>query len=292
MDRLLAVVVLTAIIHLINTLIYAVRPAGVITRRLATAYSLFNVIFLVAQTANMLQAPLLGSIIDLAVGRGVEAAGSGVNLLNTPVYQQELLILDYQFRTIILGATVGTLIGALFIPMFITFFVKGIDVFGEVKSIPKMLGMMIFSPRKIARMAKSAVRIPNRQFFKQALSEKVTIPKKFLILNIFITGIFTTSVLSSLYACALYPEFRTTASMLSGIINGIATILFATVVDPTAAGLTDQALRGERPEADIKQMSFYLALTRFLGTILAQLFFVPAAWIIKYVAEMIARGGI
>ena len=38
MDRLLAVVVLTAIIHLINTLIYAVRPAGVITRRLATAY--------------------------------------------------------------------------------------------------------------------------------------------------------------------------------------------------------------------------------------------------------------
>ena len=292
MDRLLAVVVLTAIIHLINTLIYAVRPAGVITRRLATAYSLFNVIFLVAQTANMLQAPLLGSIIDLAVGRGVEAAGSGVNLLNTPVYQQELLILDYQFRTIILGATVGTLIGALFIPMFITFFVKGIDVFGEVKSIPKMLGMMIFSPRKIARMAKSAVRIPNRQFFKQALSEKVTIPKKFLILNIFITGIFTTSVLSSLYACALYPEFRTTASMLSGIINGIATILFATVVDPTAAGLTDQALRGERPAADIKQMSFYLALTRFLGTILAQLFFVPAAWIIKYVAEMIARGGI
>ncbi|WP_273483031.1 lipid II flippase Amj family protein [Desulforamulus ruminis] len=292
MDRLLAVVVLTAIIHLINTLIYAVRPAGVITRRLATAYSLFNVIFLVAQTANMLQAPLLGSIIDLAVGRGVEAAGSGVNLLNTPVYQQELLILDYQFRTIILGATVGTLIGALFIPMFITFFVKGIDVFGEVKSIPKMLGMMIFSPGKMARMAKSAVRIPNRQFFKQVLSEKVTIPKKFLILNIFITGIFTTSVLSSLYACALYPEFRTTASMLSGIINGIATILFATVVDPTAAGLTDQALRGERPEADIKQMSFYLALTRFLGTILAQLFFVPAAWIIKYVAEMIARGGI
>ncbi|MEG6512861.1 lipid II flippase Amj family protein [Desulforamulus ruminis] len=292
MDRLLAVVVLTAIIHLINTLIYAVRPAGVITHRLATAYSLFNVIFLVAQTANMLQAPLLGSIIDLAVGRGVEAAGSGVNLLNTPVYQQELLILDYQFRTIILGATVGTLIGALFIPMFITFFVKGIDVFGEVKSIPKMLGMMIFSPGKMARMAKSAVRIPNRQFFKQVLSEKVTIPKKFLILNIFITGIFTTSVLSSLYACALYPEFRTTASMLSGIINGIATILFATVVDPTAAGLTDQALRGERPEADIKQMSFYLALTRFLGTILAQLFFVPAAWIIKYVAEMIARGGI
>lgn len=291
MDRLMAVVVLTAIIHLINTLIFAVRPAGVMTKRLATAYSLFNVIFLIAQTANMLQAPLLGSIIDLAIERGMQAAGSAVNLLSTPVYQQELLILDYQIRTIILGATVGTLIGAIFIPTFITFFIKGINVFYQVKSVPKMIGMVIFSPAKVARMAKSAVRIPNREFFKQAISEKLTIPRKFLVLNVFVTGIYTTSVLSAVYACALYPEFRTTASMLSGIINGIATILFATVVDPTAAGITDQALRGERPEKDIKQMSFYLAVTRLIGTVLAQLFFVPAALVIKYVAQIIARGG-
>ncbi|MCL5290026.1 MAG: lipid II flippase Amj family protein [Bacillota bacterium] len=291
MDRLMAVVVLTAIIHLINTLIYAVRPAGVITKRLATAYSLFNVIFLVAQTANMLQAPLLGSIIDLAIDRGMQAAGSAVNLLNSPVYQQELVVLDHQIRTIILGATVGTLVGAIFIPTFITFFIKGIDVFLQVKSVPKMIGMVFFSPFKVARMAKSAVRIPNRQFFKQAISEKLTIPRKFLVLNIIITGIFTTSVLSAVYACALFPEFRTTVAFLSGIINGIATLLFATVVDPTAASITDQALRGERPEKDIKQMSFYLALTRLLGTILAQLFFIPAALIIKYVAEIIARGG-
>ncbi|AEF94585.1 hypothetical protein Desca_1737 [Desulfotomaculum nigrificans CO-1-SRB] len=292
MERLIAVVVLTAIIHLINTLIYAVRPAGVMTRRLAIAYSLFNVIFLIAQTANMLQAPLLSSIIEHAIMRGQQAAGSVANLLQSPVYQQELTGLNYQIRTVILGATLGTLLGALLIPTFITVFTKGIYLFDQVKSVPKMVGMVIFSPGKVAKSAREAVRVPNRQFFVQAIREKLTIPRKFLVLNVFVTGIYTTAVLSSLYAGALFPEFRATATLLSGIINGIATILFATVVDPTAAGLTDQALRQERPEKDIKQMSFYLALTRLTGTLLAQIFFVPAAWIIKYVAQIIAHGGL
>ncbi|MDO7788426.1 lipid II flippase Amj family protein [Desulforamulus aquiferis] len=292
MDRLMAVVVLTAIIHLINTLIYAVRPAGVTTQRLATAYSLFNVIFLVAQTANMLQAPLLSSIIEHAIARGQEAANSATGIIHTAVYQQELVVLDYQIRTVILGATLGTLIGAIFIPTFITFFTKGIYIFDQVKSVPKMIGMVLFSPLKVAKMARDGIKVPKGKFIKEAVREKLSIPRKFLVLNIIVTGIYTTSVLSSLYAGALFPEFRATATLLSGIINGMATILFATVVDPTAAGITDQAMRGERPERDVKQMSLYLALTRLLGTLLAQLFFVPAAYVIKYVAEIIARGGL
>lgn len=291
MDRLIAVVVLTAIIHLINTLIYAVRPAGVITKRLATAYSLFNVIFLIAQTANMLQAPLLSSIIEHAIVRGNEAAGAGANLLENAIYQQELGILNIQIRTVILGATLGTLLGAVFIPAFVTVFTRGIDLFDQVKSVPKMIGLVLFSPRKAAKMIRATIKIPGRQYFRQAIREKLTIPRKFLVLNIIVTGVYTTSVLSSLYAGALFPEFRATATLLSGIVNGIATILFATVVDPTAAGITDQALREERPQQDVQQMSFYLAVTRLVGTLLAQLFFVPAAYVIKYVAEVIARGG-
>ncbi len=291
MDRLMIVVVLTAVIHLINTLIYSVRPAGVITKRLATAYSLFNVIFLIAQTSNMLQAPLLGSIVDLTIKRGSEAAGRAVQYINTPGYQQELLVLDHEMRIILLGATLGTLVGVFFIPAFIGFFVRGIDLFDQVKSVPKMMGKILCSPLKVGKSLKGAVRIPNRKFFKQALTEKLTIPRKFLILNIVITGVYTTAVLSSMYACALYPDFRTTTAYLSGVINGIATILFATVVDPTAASITDQALRGERPEQDVRQMSFYLGITRLLGTVLAQIIFIPAAYIIQYVAKLIAQGG-
>ena len=71
------------------------------------------------------------------------------------------------------------------------------------------------------------------------------------------------------------------------MVNGVATILSATVVEPTAAAITDQAMRGERGEEDVKQMVIYLALTRILGTALAQLIFVPAAYLVKYAASLL-----
>jgi len=70
-------------------------------------------------------------------------------------------------------------------------------------------------------------------------------------------------------------------------VNGAATILAATVVDPTAAMITDQALRGQRPERDVKSTVAFLALTRLLGTLLAQILFVPAAWLVRWVTALI-----
>lgn len=291
MDRLLIVVmVLTAIIHLINTLIYAVRPAGVATKKLATAYSLFNVIFLIAQTANMIQAPLIGSIVDHAIKRAQESVGTTGSLVHSAVYRQELDVLNSDIRLVILAASVGTALGALFIPAFIGVFQRGIQLFEEVKSVPRMFTLVLFSPRRLKNMFKSSVALPEKGLVKQATRQKLNIPRKFLVLNFFVTGIYTIGVLSALYAGALFPDFRSIAIQLSGIINGMATIMFATVVDPTAAMITDQALREERPPQDVKQMSFYLALTRLGGTAFAQLIFVPAALIIKWVAEIIARG--
>jgi len=94
-------------------------------------------------------------------------------------------------------------------------------------------------------------------------------------------------VLSAIYAGALFPNFRSTAALLSAVVNGVATILSATVVEPTAAAITDQAMQGERGEEDVKQMVMYLALTRILGTALAQLIFVPAAYLVKYAASLL-----
>lgn len=68
---------------------------------------------------------------------------------------------------------------------------------------------------------------------------------------------------------------------------GTATILAATIVDPIAAVITDQALRGQRPERDVRSTAAFLALTRLLGTVLAQLLFVPAAWLIRWVTGLI-----
>jgi len=282
---LAAVAALTAIIHLINTLIYAVRLAGVRTQRLATAISLFNVIFLIASTANLIQAPLMSAIVENAINAGLKYNG-GIDLLASPFYQAQLASLDRQIRLVILASTAGTILGGFLIPSTVKIFVRGIMLLEDIGSVPRMFFKMLLAPRFLLGLAKE-VQLPQPGRFRESLREPLRIPVYFLVANIVITGIWTTGVLSALYAGALNPQFRSTAAFTSGIVNGIATILAATVVDPTAAMITDQALRGAREEKDVRQMAIYLALTRLIGTFLAQVIFLPGAWIIVYVVRLI-----
>ncbi|MEW6183500.1 MAG: lipid II flippase Amj family protein [Bacillota bacterium] len=279
---------LTVLVHLINTLIYSVRLSGVRTGRLATAYSLFNIIFLIASSANMIQAPLLSSLVERAINRGIAALPSRASLdvlLASPVYQQELLSLDHSIRLVIIAATVGTILGGLLIPAFVQVFSRAILLFEEIGSVPRLI-IFSLSPRRFYKALKT-MRPAAPQTLRKVIRERSGIPKGFLVLNIVVTGVYTTGVLSALYAGALFPHYRATATLLSGIVNGVAAVLLATAVDPTVAMITDQALRGKREEKDVRQMATYLAVTRFLGTLLAQVIFVPGAILIKFVAELI-----
>jgi hypothetical protein len=117
-------------------------------------------------------------------------------------------------------------------------------------------------------------KLPNRTTFKR-LSLK-GIPRTFLWLNLFMVSIYAIGVLCSLMAGALIPTYRVTATQLSGIVNGIATILFTLMVDPIAAHITDQVARGKRREEDLRTVVFYIVLGRVVGTLLiSQLLFFP-----------------
>lgn len=288
MGRLLIVAVLTALIHIINTLIYSVRVSGVRTGRPATAMSLFNVIFLLSSTANMIQGPLLATIVENAIikgGAAAEIAGRKGQMVFSPAYQEQLGILAADIRLVILAATLGTLLGTIMIPCFVNIFVRCIVVFEQVGSVPRLVLMPVFAPRKFKKIASSATLPAPRT--PEGKVEAGGIPRLFLVLNVLVTGIFTTGVLSALYAGALYPDYRAAATMMASIVNGVAQILFATIVDPTAARITDQALRGERAEGDVRRMAYYLAAARLAGTLLAQVIFIPAAYFIRYVALLI-----
>jgi len=290
MERLLIVAALTVVIHLTNTLAYAVRISGVRTRRLATAFSLFNVLFLVASTANTIQAPILASIVEMVIKTGQTEAGGRVTdaqLMNSAVYQSLLVSLSQNMRVVILAATVGTLIAAALIPAFVNIFNRAIFVFEETGSVPRMLGTLITSPRRFMKAGGQSY-LPGRRSLDNEAKEKIVIPKTFLFLNIIVTGVYTTGVLSAIYAGALFPGFRSTATLLSAVVNGVATILAATVVEPMAAAITDRALREDRGEEEVKKMVLYLTFTRILGTVFAQLIFLPAAYFIKYVATLLA----
>ncbi|MDD2443578.1 MAG: lipid II flippase Amj family protein [Desulfotomaculaceae bacterium] len=290
MERLLIVAALTAVIHLINTLVNAVRISGVRTRRLATAFSLYNVIFLFASTANSIQGFLLASIMEKVIEAGQLQSGVRIpddQLIFDPGYQVLLVSLDKDIRMVIVAATVGTLIGAVLIPAFVNIFNRAILLFDEIGSVPRLIGLVMFSPRRFFKLT-GQIYLPHKSSFKAATARKMAIPKTFLVLNLIVTGIYTTGILSTIYAAALFPSFRLVAATLSAVVNGIATILAATVVEPTSAAITDQAIRGERSEDDVKQMAFYLTVTRLLGTVFAQLIFVPSALFVKFVATLLA----
>src|ERR1700759_688464 len=101
MDLPLAVLCgLTFVIHLIGTLAYAVRIAGVRTRRIAVSFALFNVLVLVSRTSNSFQGPFLAKRIENSL-----SLGTTVSLLG-------------DFRWLLFSATLATIAGAIMIPTF------------------------------------------------------------------------------------------------------------------------------------------------------------------------------
>src|SRR5947209_18826843 len=114
---------LTFIIHLIGTLAYSVRIAGVRTRRIAVSFALFNILVLVSRTSNSFQGPFLAKRVEHSLGGSVSA---GDSLLG-------------DMRWLLLSATVATVIGGIFIPGFQRLFTSAVKHFHEHRSVPKLL---------------------------------------------------------------------------------------------------------------------------------------------------------
>ena len=107
------------------------------------------------------------------------------------------------------------------------------------------------------------------------------IPLKLFIINVLITAIYTIGVLSALYAALLAPERGATAMMASGLINGVATILLIIFIDPKISILADDVINQRGSYLSLKRASVMMMGSRLLGTVLAQLLFIPGA---KYIA--------
>lgn len=270
--RLILVICFTMIIHMITTLGYAVRLAGVRTQRLALAFSLWNVIYLVSSTANTIQAPFLGRMIDEA---GVLLQKGSESIINT---------VEWEIRLVIGAATLGTVLGTLFIPSFVRLFTKGIFLFERVKSVPKMIAIL-FKPKSVKAIF-ARMHIPKMDAAKRAAKGR-GIPRKIIILNFLVSGVWTIGVLAALFAGLLDIAYVRTTANMSGLINGVATILGVMLIDPHVASITDEAARGIRSDEDVKAMSMYLAFSRIGGTLLAQLLFVPGAQLIVMVARLL-----
>lgn len=257
---------LTFVIHVIATLAYAVRIAGVRTRRIAMSFSLFGIIALVSRTANSFQGPFIAKRVELDIARHAEGGLLG------------------DFRLFLLTATVASIIGTFLIPTFQRYFSRAVEHFQANRSVPRLL-LHIFSRGGVSYIRDGA-RLPSRQNVTQ-LATGAGVSWKVIGLNVFAMAIWTVGVFASLYAGYLKPELRVTCANLSSVINGFATVVLAVVIDPQVSVMTDDVIEGRVSENHFRRAITTLAGARVFGTLCAQLMLVPSALIIVRVAELI-----
>ena len=272
--QLVLAMVLNAFLQAVQVGAYAARLAGVQTGRIGTSISLFNLFVTASRFANMFYAPLLGSISDTA-GR--------VALASPALAAAQTAQFELQIRSIVAAGTVGTVAGAILLPTFVYLFVRGVAAFERRGSIPRSLARLA-DPKVIGAVLRT-VRPPSLAFLRRFSFRDV--PLKLLVGNIVVTAIQAIAVVAAYEASILRPDVARTALSASGLVNGIATISFAIVVDPTSAYIVDQAARGERTVENVRAMVFYLALTFVLGTLASQLILYPAALFIGSAAHYV-----
>jgi Alternate to MurJ len=263
--QLLVICGLTFVIHVVATLAYAVRIAGVRTRRIAVSFSLFGIIALVSRTANTFQGPFIAKRVEVDIARHLEGGLLG------------------DFRLFLLAATAATIVGALLIPTFQRYFSRAVEHFQVHRSLPRLL-LHIFSRGGINYMRDGA-RVPSRQNVTQ-LWTGAGVSKTVIALNVFAMAIWTVGVFASLYAGYLKPDLRVTCANLSSVINGFATVILAVVIDPQVSVMTDDVIEGRISENSFRRAVTTLAGARVVGTLCAQVVLVPAALFIVKVADL------
>lgn len=260
---LLTILCLTAFINLIGALAYAARIAGVRTRRIAMSFALFNILVLFSRTSNSFLGPFLAKRIETRIHEG-----SG-----------DALFFDMQL--VLAAASIATLIGILLVPTGQRLFAISIGWYQNHRSTTR-LAIKAASPSG-ARAVIRSLSLPSL-----ANLRNWTMPPGIswgvLFANAAAQSLLAVGVVASLYAGYLAPDFRVTASQLSAVVNGFATILLFAFIDPQLSVMTDDAVEGKVGEANFRRAITLISISRLVGTVLAQMLLLPAAMLIAYIA--------
>lgn len=263
MDKqIITVLVLNFIISLIGTLAYSVRLVGVRTGKIAVTFAVFNVLMLVSRTALTFQTPLLTKFVESDPSSGA--------LLNI-------------FNLIIIISGIASIVGAFLIPTFQQMFSKAVNHFSIERSIPKLI-IHSFSKNGVKYM-KESIAIPVKESLTRINYRRL--PKKILFYNFISVAIITAGAFAPIYAASISPDLRMTCLSLSPVINGTATILTSIFIDPHLSIMTDDVVDGKCSEEDFRACVIAMVGSKVVGTFVALLLFVPASYLIAFVANFI-----
>lgn len=261
---LLTILLLTGFINLIGALAYAARIAGVRTQRIALSFALFNILVLFSRTSNSFLGPFLAKRIETRLHDG-----NGASLFG-------------DMQLVLLAASVATFIGILAVPSAQRMFSRAIGYFQQNRSTTK-LALKAFSASG-RRAMRGSLRVPSLVHLRR-WRRPVGIGWGVLVANMLAQALLTVGVVAALYAGYLAPEYRVTASQLSAVINGFATILLFAFIDPQLSVMTDDAAEGSVSQSDFRQAIMLISISRLAGTILAQALLLPSALLIAFIAD-------
>ncbi|MDF2556958.1 MAG: ydaH [Bacillales bacterium] len=265
--KVVIISIFLVIITMIETLAYSTRISGARVKLIATAGSLFSTLVIISRFSTMIQQPLTAKLI---------AEAPTLNKLD---------FIEGQYRVLIGATSIGVLIGIFLFPSFINIFSRALM---QLSNQEGSMIALIKSQMNKKSMKKifTYFRLPRLTYLKGVT--KNTIPRRLFVINVIISAVLSIGVLSSLYASMLVPEdYAPTALMSSGIINGIATILLTLFVDPKASVLTDRVMKNESEEIYLKSYSITMIASKLVGTVVAQLLFIPAAYYVAWFAKFI-----
>lgn len=266
MDKqLLLICALTFIIHIIGTLAYSVRIAGIRTRRIAVSLALFSILMLLSRTSNSFLGPFLAKRVETGIDQHVAAS----TLLG-------------DFRWLLFSASLATVLGAILIPTFQRAFCRAVEHFQVHRSVPKLLLHAVFKGG--LSYLKTSASLP-KPANVTGLRQKSGVSISMTAMNVIATALWTVGVFAALYAGVLDPSVRVTSSTLSSIINGGATIMMAVFIDPHMSGMTDDVIEGKIEESQFRRAVVWLVGSRLAGTLIAQFLLVPSAVVIVGLAK-------
>jgi Alternate to MurJ len=264
--QLLVICLLTACINLIGTLAYAARIAGIRTGRIAMSFALFNLLVLVSRMSNSFLGPFLAKRVETRIASGGGEALAG------------------DFRMVLASAAVAVFAGILLVPTGQRLFAKAIGYFQRNRSTARLV-LRSATPAGLSAI-REAITIPTSEHLKN-LMRPSGVGWGMLLANVLAQALITVGVLASLYAGYLNPEFRVTASQLSAVINGFATILLFALIDPQLSVMTDDVVEGRMGAAHFRRAIVWISMSRLAGTLLAQALFIPSAIAIAWVANYV-----
>jgi len=268
MDKqLLLICALTFIIHIIGTLAYSVRIAGIRTRRIAVSLALFSILMLLSRTSNSFLGPFLAKRVETGIDQHVAAS---------------TLLID--FRWLLFSASLATILGAILIPTFQRAFCRAVEHFQVHRSVPKLLLHAVFKGGM--SYLKTSASLP-KPANVTGLRQKSGVSISMTAMNVIATALWTVGVFAALYAGVLDPSVRVPSSTLSSIINGGATIMMAVFIDPHMSGMTDDVIEGKIEESQFRRAVVWLVGSRLAGTLIAQFLLVPSAVVIVGVANIL-----